>query len=338
MNDGRSGFVGRQAELALVSEAIDAARDARPQLVVVEGEAGIGKTAFLRRCQSLAEGFVMLEAGGEESEVGLDRGVVSQLIARAPGVGREASPTFDDGGSMSNPFAVGAELLSLLGSLQDGGPVLLVLDDAHWIDPPSAAALLFALRRLYADRVCALIATRPGGDWRGGPGWSRFLDDGERARRIRLGGLDQHEVRSFVGSLVSTPLSRNAAERLRAHTDGHPLYLRALVDELPVQSLHSEHGPLPAPHSFGATVLARVATLTLAARDLAAAAAVAGPRCRADRCARRSRAGRLPGAARRGARGRRAGVGPGTIAGGDPIRPSAHARGRVRRSLAEPSP
>jgi DNA-binding CsgD family transcriptional regulator len=283
LNDGGSGFVGRQAELALVSEAIDAARDARPQLVVVEGEAGIGKTAFLRRCQRLAEGFVVLEAGGEESEVGFDHGVISQLIARASGVGHAASPMFDGGGSASNPFAVGAELLSLLGSLQDGGPVLLVLDDAHWIDPPSAGALLFALRRLYADRVCALIATRPGGDWRGGPGWSRFLDDGERARRIRLGGLDEREVRSFVGSLVSTPLSRGAAERLRAHTDGHPLYLRALVDELPAQSLRSEHGPLPAPHSFASTVLARVVTLTLAARDLAAAAAVAGPRCRADR-------------------------------------------------------
>ena len=95
--------------------------------------------------------------------------------------------------------------------------------------------------------------------------------------------MDEHEVRSFVGSLVSTPLSRAAAERLREHTDGHPLYIRALVDELPAQSLSSEHGPLPAPHSFAATVLARLATLSPAARDLAAAAAVAGPRCRADR-------------------------------------------------------
>jgi DNA-binding CsgD family transcriptional regulator len=283
LNNGRTVFVGRQAELALVSEAVDAARDARPQLVVIEGEAGIGKTAFLRRCQSIADGFVVLEAGGEESEVGLDRGVVSQLIARAPGLRPAAGGAIDAAGSASNPFAVGAELLSLLGSLQDDGPVLLVLDDAHWIDPPSAAALLFALRRLYADRVCALIATRPGGDWRGGPGWSRFLDDGERARRIRLGGLDEHEVRSFVGSLVSTPVSRTAAERLREHTDGHPLYIRALVDELPAQSLNSEHGPLPAPHSFAATVMARLATVTPAARDLAAAAAVSGPRCRADR-------------------------------------------------------
>ncbi len=121
---------------------------------MVEGEAGIGKTAFLRRCQTLADGFVVLEAGGEESEIGSIGGVVSQLIARAPGR-LETGRTIDDVGSASNPFAVGAELLSLLGSLQDSGPVLLVLDDAHWIDPPSAAALLFALRRLYADRVCA---------------------------------------------------------------------------------------------------------------------------------------------------------------------------------------
>jgi DNA-binding CsgD family transcriptional regulator/tetratricopeptide (TPR) repeat protein len=281
--DGRTLFVGRQAELSLVAEALVAARDARPQLVVVEGEAGIGKTAFLRRCQGLADGFVVLEAVGDESEIGFDRGVVSQLVARAPGVSSDPGSAINDGASASSPFAAGAELLSLLGSLQDGGPVLLVLDDAHWIDPPSAAAVLFALRRLYADRVCALIATRPGGDERGGRGWSRFLDDGERARRIRLGGLDEQEVRAFVGSLVSTPLHRGAVARLREHTDGHPLYIRALVDELPAQSLNSEHGPLPAPHSFAATVLARLATLTPAARDLAAAAAVSGPRCRADR-------------------------------------------------------
>jgi DNA-binding CsgD family transcriptional regulator/tetratricopeptide (TPR) repeat protein len=282
LSSDSAAFVGRQAELAVVAEAMDAARDERTQLVVVEGEPGIGKTAFLRRCQSAAEGFVVLEAGGEESEVGLERGVVSQLIARAPRARLEAAGGIDGGGSAANPFVVGAQVLSLLGSMQDDGPVLLVLDDAHWIDPSSAAALLFALRRLYADRVCALIATRPGGDWRGGPRWSRFLDDGERTRRIRLGGLDEPEVRSLVGSLVSTPLSRASAERLREHTDGHPLYIRALVDELPERSLHSEHGPLPAPHSFAATVLARLATLTPAARDLAAAAAVAGPRCRAD--------------------------------------------------------
>jgi hypothetical protein len=171
-NHGRGAFVGRRAELAIVAEAMNAAREGRPQLVVVEGEVGIGKTAFLRRCQDVADGFVVLAVGAEESEAGLDWGVVSQLIARAPAAGPEPGRTIDGSGSASNPFAVGAELLSLLGLLQDRGPVLLLLDDAHWIDPPSAAALLFALRRLYADQICALIATRPG-DSSGRPGRAR---------------------------------------------------------------------------------------------------------------------------------------------------------------------
>jgi DNA-binding CsgD family transcriptional regulator len=130
--------------------------------------------------------------------------------------------------------------------------------------------------------VCVLVATRPGGGGRGGESWSRFLDDGERMRRIRLGGLDGHEVRSFAMSLLGRPLSHASAERLRAHTDGHPLYVRALVDELPADSLTAEHGPLPAPHSFAATALARLATLSPEARDLVAVAAVAGARCRVE--------------------------------------------------------
>ncbi|HEX5195198.1 MAG TPA: AAA family ATPase [Solirubrobacteraceae bacterium] len=271
-------FVGREAELAVVAEALDGARAGRSQLLVIEGEPGIGKTAFLRRCRDAADGFVVLEASGEESEADLDLGVVRQVLSHAPAAAGAIGAAV---GTTSNPFAVGAELLSLLGSLQETGPVLLVVDDAHWIDPASAGALLFACRRLYADHVCALIATRPGGDGRAG-GWSRFLQDAERTRRIRLGGLDGHEVGSLAASLLRTPLSRTAAERLRAHTDGHPLYIRALVDELGADALTSEHGPLPAPHSFAATVLSRLATLSPQARDLAAAAAVAGPRCRAE--------------------------------------------------------
>ncbi len=95
--------------------------------------------------------------------------------------------------------------------------------------------------------------------------------------------MDEHEVRSLVGSLISAPPSRAAAERLREHTAGHPLYLRALVDELPEAvaelrprpaagaALVRRHGARPAGHAHPG------------ARDLAAAAAVAGPRCRADR-------------------------------------------------------
>ena len=191
-------FVGREAELAIAGDAFAAARDGRSQLLVIEGEPGIGKTEFVRRCQDEADGFFVLEASGEEAEAEFDLGVVTQLLSRAPDAAETGAVAA--AGSPSNPFAVGADLLGLLGSLQERGPVLLVIDDAHWIDPASAGALLFACRRLYADHVCVLITTRPGGEGRGGASWSRFLDDAERARRIRLGGLGAHEVGSFAGA------------------------------------------------------------------------------------------------------------------------------------------
>jgi DNA-binding CsgD family transcriptional regulator len=272
--------VGRQAELALVTDGLAAARAARPQVMVIEGEPGIGKTAFLRQCLDRAEGFISLEASGEESESSLDFGVVSQLISRASSRCRAEAPHEGAAGhSSASPFAAGAQVLELLGSLQDDGPVLIVLDDAHWIDAASAGALLFVLRRLYADRVCVLIATRPEDREVSGGGWVRFLRDAERVQRIRLAGLDRREVRLLANSLVDKPLSMAAAGRLRKHTRGHPLYLRMLVSELPAESLAFDHGSLPAPHSFAATVLARLAALSPAAQDLAAAAAVAGARC-----------------------------------------------------------
>ena len=169
-------------------------------------------------------------------------------------------------------------------------------------------------------------------------GWSRFLDDGERARRIRLGGLDEHEVRALLGSLVSTPLTRGAVARLREHTDGHPRHIRALVDELPAHSLNAEHGPLPAPHLFAATVLARLATLSPAAPTRCGPAAL-WLRRRLHRAAARRRDldGTLAPLLDEVLSGRRAGARRWAAAGGDPVRPSAHARGRVRRSLAEPA-
>ena len=69
-----------------------------------------------------------------------------------------------------------------------------------------------------------------------------------------------------------------AAERLRSHTDGHPLYLRSILDDLPTETLNSATGPLPVPHSLSETVLSRLASLSGEAQDLVAAAAVVGRR------------------------------------------------------------
>jgi DNA-binding NarL/FixJ family response regulator len=251
-------------------------------MVWVEGEPGIGKTALLRRFLALADEVVVLEASGDETEVALDYGVVSQLVARAPDdpVNRSFADTVASGRPRS-PFWVGAELLELLGALQDRAPVIVAVDDAHWMDRPSAGALLFALRRLYANRVLALIVARPDGLDGLGPSWARLLSDPEGSRRVPLAGLGRDEVGALAGSLGFGRLASGAADRLREHTGGHPLYVKALLNELPPEALAFEQGPLPAPHSFAATVLARATKLDADSQDLLTAAAVAGGRCSA---------------------------------------------------------
>ena len=72
--------------------------------------------------------------------------------------------------------------------------VLAVIDDLHWADGPSARALLFAVRRLQADRVLVVVSARPGELSRLGEGWLRFLAGDHRAGRVRLGGLGPEDV------------------------------------------------------------------------------------------------------------------------------------------------
>ncbi|MGH3856702.1 MAG: ATP-binding protein [Pseudonocardiaceae bacterium] len=145
-------FVGRARETALLSDALRQAREGRPQVVLVQGPAGIGKSALMRTAIARAGDARVLWAGGDETEEGLALGVVDQLVA-----GISPLPTalagIRDPGRELDLFTVGAALLELLGELQDGGPVVLAVDDAHWADSASLHALVFCLRRLRADRV-----------------------------------------------------------------------------------------------------------------------------------------------------------------------------------------
>ncbi len=244
--------------------------------MVIEGQAGIGKTAFLRQCIALAEDFVVLEATAEESEKSLEFGLVQQLFARAAAISSDEGPAAPlAGGSSANPFTAGAELLGMLGALQEGGPVLVALDDVHWLDPASAAALLFALRRLTGDRLCVMMSTRPDAvTWEQSP-WSRLL---KAAERVKLEGLSVSEVSLLAKTMGRASLSSRSVERLRAHTDGHPLHVKMLLGELGVEALESPQAALPAPRSFASAIVARLATLSQAAQALvAAAAASAGP-------------------------------------------------------------
>jgi DNA-binding CsgD family transcriptional regulator len=274
-------FVGRAAELAILDAEMQAVRAGRPRVVLVEGEAGIGKSSLLLRFLSRHRDVCLLRASGDEAEMLLAWGVADQLLASARLAGMEGSP--QAGAAQwkdADPLAVGAQLVAVLGDLQaDDRVVVVVIDDLHWSDQPSAQAILFALRRMQADRVLGLVSARPGELSRLGEGWGRFAGGDHRATRLRLGGLTADDLVAMARTLGAGDLSGRAAAQLLDHTGGNSLHCRALLEELGPGGLARADHDLPAPRALADVVQARLGALSEPARELVTAAAVLGRRC-----------------------------------------------------------
>ena len=167
-------------------------------------------------------------------------------------------------------------MLDLLDRLQaDGQVVVLAIDDLQWADRPSSRAVLFALRRLRADKVLAVVSARAGE--RVDPGWARFAGGDSRVTRVRLGGLSPGDLTELASALGLGVLSQRGASRLAAHTGGNALYCRALLDEIGIAGLStSGDRGLPAPRELSVVILARVAALPATTQSFLAAASVLG--------------------------------------------------------------
>lgn len=172
-------------------------------------------------------------------------------------------------------MAAGACLLDFLDHSQaEGHVVVLAIDDLQWVDRPSLRAVLFALRRLRADRVLTIVATRTGE--LADTGWARFVAGDARVTRVHLDGLSSIELIEMAKTLGLGALSHGGASRLIAHTKGNALYCRALLDEIGVIRLNAEEGALPAPRDLSAVILTRVSGLSASTQGFLAAAAVLG--------------------------------------------------------------
>jgi len=295
-------FVGRQAELSVLNAQLAEARAGRPRIALVQGEAGIGKTALLRhfvRAEASLPASTVLWASGEETEELLAYGVIEQLARAAAVLGSNrpqpssdpdaAGRSVDPGASVvleplsthrldpvDDPVTVGTRLLQLVDRL-DGAPLIVVVDDAQWADRPSMQALVFALRRLTADQVLTLIAIRD----------DRFSDlpeslgrliNGEQGSVLRLSGLDDTDLRELATELGIADIGTSAVRRLGSGTAGNPLYAKALLEEIPVSHWGPDDAPLPSPRSFRRLVQNRYAACGQHTRELIDAAAVLGPR------------------------------------------------------------
>jgi predicted ATPase len=271
-------FVGRQAELALLRAKLDEARSGHPSVVLIEGPPGIGKSALVDRFARASSDVQVLRASGDESESDLTYGLVEQLV-RFAGLAESTALASKEGqaAGIEDHITAGARVLDLLGSLQEQGPVVLAVDDAHWADLPSLRALLFGLRRLVADQVLALIVTRDEQSPALPEGLRRLVRD--QGATLRLAGLDAEDLRALAEAMRIGMVSSRAAQRLHAHTQGNPLHARALLEELPADTWRSDELPLRSPRSFSMLVLHRAATCSPEAQRLVEAASVLGLRC-----------------------------------------------------------
>src|SRR5450755_293282 len=273
-------FVGRERELTALERHATEARHGEPRVVFVEGRAGVGKSALLARFLRTLPDANVVRASGAESEQSLPYGLIGQLIASADLASRDAPLATAD------PLVVGADLAVLLSQAHATGRlVVLAVDDLHWADPGSAAALLFALRRLHGEAFFGVLCARPAELGMLGDGWERFANGDHRASRLRLGGLTIEEVQSLAQATGAGGLSRRAASRLVSHTGGNPGHCRAAIEEIGESDPGTWDGPgtwggpgdaLPVPRQFSRTILTCLAALTPAARDLADAAAILG--------------------------------------------------------------
>ncbi|HEX4431696.1 MAG TPA: AAA family ATPase [Frankiaceae bacterium] len=252
------GFVGREAQLAVVASAAQAAAAGRPGAIWVEGVAGSGKTTFIRHAlTSLPTDLVTLRVQCDEVGKDEDYELAGQLGVTGAG----------------SPFAAAQQLLDKWSHLQELGPVVVAVEDVHWADAPSALALISAIRRLDQDRILFLFTSRP----EAGPEWERLRGDEERCSRVTVGSFDADEV-ARLAALDDVELSPREAIRLWSHTGGHPIWVKTLLAELTPAELKVPEGDLPAPRSLASAVTARLGGLPGDARDLVSALAVLSQR------------------------------------------------------------
>jgi len=155
-------FVGRVAELAELGRQFALAAAGQGRVVILAGPAGAGKTALIGRCLAGWAGHAeAVLVSGDEAEAAMAGGLLGQLAQPRYAAAADLAAVL--AGGRADPLSAGSAVLALLRERACADPLVVVVDDAQWGDELSLRALSFAVRRLRADSVLCVIATRPDG-------------------------------------------------------------------------------------------------------------------------------------------------------------------------------
>lgn len=275
-------LLGRTQELARIDEVLAEARLGRGQSLLVHGEPGIGKTELLAYAASRAGESHMniLSARGVEFEADVPYAGLHQLLRQAFGLidrlpAAQALALRSSLGlgkrTEADRLVIGAATLGLLSAYAERVPLLVVVDDVHWLDAASAEALTFAARRLVADPVAVVVGLRKGEA-------SPFLTAG--IPEVAVGGLDRDSATALLERAAGRRVAPEVAAWLLASTAGNPLALIELGPDASRLNLPTSDAPLPVPTSVERAYLRRAASLSVNARQallLLAASGTAEP-------------------------------------------------------------
>lgn len=289
-------LIEREREREEVAAALRALGGGSGRIVVLEGPAGIGKSALLRESVAAAagDGAFVLNARAVELEQDVAQAVTRRLL----------EPVLGDEAGVAIPAPLAAEAAGVLAApdssegtggefpklevlhavcvhLSAMSPLVLAIDDVHWCDEPSLRFLLFVASRLEHVPIVVLLALRPAHPGAAHPMLGKLLLDPE-ARLLRLSPLTLDGVRNALAELLECqPPGRAFAEACHAATGGNPFLLEELSRELAGRRLEPSEeaaGAIAAlrPASISRAVLFRLAAAGASAIHAARALAVLG--------------------------------------------------------------
>jgi len=227
LGHAKAALAGRGTECAKLDQQLSDARLGHSSVLVLHGEAGIGKSALLEYAAARAEGCRVLRAVGVEWEMELPFAGLHQLCAGLlDGCGRLPEPQSNaistafglSSGAQPDRFLVGLAVLSLLSDAAADRPLVCLVDDVQWLDRSSAQVLAFVARRLAAESVVLVFAERDSG----------ALEELAGLPELRIGGLSDASARELLALVIAAPVDERVRGRILAEARGNPLALLEL--------------------------------------------------------------------------------------------------------------